>query len=151
MSGTRASLLRQHYAAAIAQVTLDRRAGDGDRFVHLDVPRRPDGARERSFRVFFTVLPHRVDDDTGAAYRCEFTIELYYSLASGVEDRAADDAERFWWGVDTLLNPNNNATLRDVGVMISEPSWLGIETTDRMYVASLSIVVRYRLDDALVT
>lgn len=150
MSGTRAKTLRAHYVAAIKGVTLDQRAGEGDRFQHLDVVVRPVSARERSFRAFFSILPHIDDTDSGAAYRLELTAELYYALSPGVEDRAADDSERFWWGLETLLDPANNNELRDAGVMLSSPAWLGVEVTERLYIPRVSLVARYRLDDTLI-
>lgn len=150
MSGTRGKLIRGHVVDAVRAAPLDARAGSDDRFQHLNVLVRPDSARERSFRVFFSILPHRDDTDTGACFRIELTIEFYYTLSPGVEDRAADDAERFWWALETLANQLTDE-LRDAGVMISDPAWLGVEVTERLYIPRVSLVVRYRLDDALVS
>lgn len=148
MSGTRGRAIRGHVVAAIREVPLDQRAGEADRFQHLDTARRPDACRERSFRVYFSVLPHRDDTDTGGAFVAELTIELYYPLGNATEDRASDDAERFWWGLETLADLSNE--LRDAGVMISDPAWLGVEVTERLYIPKVSLVVRYRLDDTLI-
>lgn len=144
MSGTtRARQIRADIVAAIAAATLDDRAGSGDRFTHLDVSRRPDGgARERSFRVIAAVPPHRGDLMSSSYFRAEFTVELYYSLGKGIDDRICDDAERFWWALETLQSRND-------GIQNPQPAWLGVEETTHNAIARVSVTVEYRLDAAL--
>lgn len=150
MSGTRARTLRGHIVDAIREAPLDQRAGESDRFQHLDTPRTPDSARDRCFRVFVSVPPHLDDTDSGASYRVEFQIELLYTISPEAPDRACDDAERFWWALETFAN-QSTSVLRDLDVKLSSPAWLGVEVTERLYILRASIVAVYRLDDALIS
>lgn len=144
MSGTRASTIRQNIVDAIKAVTLDQQAGSGDRFLHLNVSRRPDGgARDRSFRVFAAAPPARDDLQTADAFRVEFTVEIYYALANAIDDRVCDDLERFWWSLETLQSRNS-------GINISDPAPLGIEEGVHNWIVRVSVIVRYRLDSTLI-
>lgn len=144
MSGTRARQIRQDIVDAIKAVTLDQQAGAADRFLHLDVSRRPDtGARDRSFRVFAAAPPHRDDLQTCDAFRVEFTVEIYYALAHGIDDRVSDDLERFWWSLETLQS-------RNAGINACDPSPLGIEEGTHNWIVRVSVIVRYRLDSTLI-
>lgn len=143
MSGTRAKTIRAAIATGVRSVTLDARAGAADRFVHIESSRRLESARPRSFRVFASVPPHRSDLQTNDAYRVEFTVELYFELGQGIDDRICDDCERFWWVLETLQSI-------DSSIMLADPSHLGVEETQSNLIVRFSVVVTYRLDSALV-
>lgn len=144
MSGTRCSTIRSDAVAAIKAATLDQQAGDRDAFTHLDVSRRPESAPERSFRAFVNAPPHRDELQTCDAFVCELTVEIYYALGNGIDDRMCDDIERIWWALETLQSRNS-------GINSSEPSHLGVEETPRNYVVRISVVIRYRLDSSVLS
>lgn len=143
---TRARLVRDTMATALCSVTLDQRAGSADKLKHLKSSRRPEnGAPERTLRTKYALLPHRHGEfTTSDLFVIELQGEIYYALGSEAEDRAADDAERYWWVLETLQSQN-------AGIQLPEPSWLGTEETTHNLIATLSLVVAYRIDAALLT
>lgn len=144
MSGTRAKTIRANIISAIEAATLDTRVGVFDRFKHLALARRPESARERSFRCNLSSSPARDTLQTQDAYVVEYQVEIYYALAPDIEERVADDFERFWWALETLQS-------RNASINICEPNAFGIEETPSMYVARLTVVVRYRLDSSVLS
>lgn len=147
MSGTtRASVIAtETVPAALREVALDARIGASDRLKELRSARRPDnGAPERTYRIMYGLGPARGDLITCDYFVCELTIELYYALTPGAEARSADDAERFWWVLETLQQRND-------GIQACEPRWLGLEETQHNLVARISLVVAYRLDPTVIT
>ena len=147
MSGTtRASVIAtETVPAALKDVVLDQRIGASDRLKELRSARRPDnGAPERSYRIMYGLGPARGDYLTCDYFVCELTLEFYYALTPGAEARSADDAERYWWVLETLQTRND-------GIQVVEPRWLGLEETQHNLVARLSLVVAYRLDAAVIT
>ena len=142
MSGTRAKTIRADIAAALSGVTLDPAARSSDKLTFLDVPRLPESARDRSFRVIVAAPPHLDDTLSGSMFRVEFTIEIFYALGPGIEDRICDDTERFWWALNTLQAVNAD-------VQLPEPSTFGVEETPNNYIVRIGVVVRYRVSDSI--
>lgn len=144
MPGTRASTLRAEVGAIFAGLTLDQRAGSADRWKVLDVPRRPaNGVADRTARVIVATPPRRSDVLSGDLFEVDFQVELYLSLARGIDDRACDDIERAWWQLETMQS-------RNASVELSTPAHLGAEETDHNLIIRLSVVVLYRLDSTLI-
>ena len=141
MSGTRARSIRAIIVSALRGVTLDRRAGTEDRLRFLDVARKPESAQERTFRVITAAQPNKGDSNTCDDYQVEFTIEIYYALAPGAEDRISDDHERFW---PSLLRLHQQDAW-----MESQVAPLGVEETADNYIARVSVIATYRLDSTL--
>lgn len=143
--GTRARQIRADLASMLPMVPLDRRVGTQDRFKVFKAARRPEqGVPERSVRIL-TAAPGSRDPElmTADSFRLELTLELYYALTPEAEDRIQDDFERLWWQLETLhtVNPCVDS---------SDPTPLGVEETNHNTIARISLVIRYRLDAAVI-
>lgn len=145
MSGTRARVIRADVVAALEGAELDTRAGAADRLRFLNVPRRPESASERVFRVVVAAQPMKGRHNTCDDYNVEFTIEVYYALGPGIEDRISDDTERFWPALMAMQLQSRND-----GIMDADPAPLGVEETPHNYIARVSLIVSYRLDSTLI-
>lgn len=143
MSTTRARRIRAAIAQRLTSATLDRRDGSDDKLRFLRISRRPETARERTFRITASVPSSKGTLQTSDDYRVEHTIEIFYALGPDVDDRVCDDAERFWWALETLQSA-------DDGIIDSTPTPLGIEDGPNYSIARTSVVTRYRLDSSLV-
>lgn len=144
MSGTRARNIRAAIARVLTEATLDRRDGADDKLRYLRVSRRPDSARERTFRVVVAAQSQKGTLQTTDDYVVEHTIEIYYALGPDVEDRVCDDSERIWWGLETLQS-------EDGGINGTSVAPLGIEESANYHIARISVVTNYRLDSTLVS
>lgn len=143
MSGTRGRQIRLDIAGVMEGLTLDRRAGTADSFKFMDVPRRPESAPERCFRVLISAQPVKDRHNTSDSFTKEFLIERYYALGSDVESRISDDSERMQAPLESLQEVN-------AGVHFSDVAPLGVEETQNNYIARDSVIVTYRLDSAVV-
>lgn len=133
----RASYIREQIAQTLRNCELDQSVAGYDRLTWLDLPATPEAPRERSFRVVISAQPHRSPVNICSAFRCEYLIEVYYSVSSGVEGRIADDCERIFLALESCDLSADYFRLK------AEPQ--GVEERDRNMVSLISVVTDYSL------
>lgn len=141
----RASEVRAALIAAVRALAPDARAGVNDRFVHVEQPRDPDTAQERTFRISLAAQPVKDDSlNTCDMTRGEWSLGIFYPWTPAMDDRIALDAER----LDAALSEDAmTAYDADFQHVVVTPT--GVEETQQLVIARWSIVVRYRNHEVL--
>jgi|GEM_PF-2537830 len=144
---TRATTIRAAIAAAIVGTTPDNRATASDVFRHMDVGSVDvENAPDRVFVIRLASQPKRIEVNNCDTWEAEFDIQFFYaSTQTGVDDRIAADAERFWSKLERLHETVTGLMLVDI-----VPGGL-VETSASTVVSVWSVLVKYQLDSAVVT
>jgi hypothetical protein len=143
---TRASTIRAAIASAITSANPDVRATIHDVFRHMDGgSEQVEVAPDRTFQVRLAAQPQRIEINNCDTWQAEWQVLFFYAASqSGVDDRMASDAERFWSGVERLHESVAGVMRVDIfpgGLLDGAPSTV---------ISAFSVVVKYQLDTAVI-
>jgi hypothetical protein len=95
--------------------------------------------------VRLAAQPQRIEVNNCDTWQAEWQVLFFYAASqSGVDDRMASDAERFWGGVERLHESVAGVMRVDIfpgGLLDGAPSTV---------VSAFSVVVKYQLDTAVI-